>query len=157
MAKAKGFHSKKMMIEKENTVYFVNADVLTTRILEELPEKRGEAYYALSMVLEMIESEKEPYYETDAFTYEACDNAGCEDCCECGVPPEEDAEESEWNHKHFCLTVEADGLNDLRSQLCDACSYTHSDDLHECLSAFDSFEYDSESGVTTVNIEDRKL
>lgn len=111
------------------TIYCIpDADELMSAVIEELPHNRGEAYYALSMVLEMIESRRAEMVALDPD--EADDEPpvyDCEDCCEecCG--------EEEPVH-HFKMTIDAYGVDDLRAQMRDAYAHTFSAHLgDECI------------------------
>lgn len=113
----------------------IYADDLYHGILEELPDNRGEAYYALSMVLEMIEHMKQPLpTEPHACREEMYDDC---DCCT----------DMEVEH-HFDITIEAEGVEDLRDQLAAVYEYTYSEEFQNSLTAYDEFEYDSESNIT---------
>lgn len=112
------------------TIYCIpDADELMTSIIEELPNNRGEAYYALSMVLEMIESRRAEMLAMDPA--EAEDEPpmyDCEDCCE------DCCEADEGAVQHFKMTIDAYGIDDLRAQMRDAYAHTFSTHLgDECI------------------------
>lgn len=107
------------------TIYCIpDADELMSAVIEELPHNRGEAYYALSMVLEMIDARRTELLAMDpaeAVTEEdeppMCE---CDDCCEeCG--------EDEGGSHHFKMTIDAYGMDDLRAQMRDAYQHTFSE------------------------------
>ena len=103
------------------TIYCIpDADELYAAIVEELPHNRSEAYYALSMVLEMVESRRtEMLARFPGVSEEDEAPCECEDCCEeceeeCGAVP------------HFRLTIDAYGVDDYRAQMQDAYAHTFS-------------------------------
>lgn len=104
----------------------VDAQDLYYAVLEELPNKRGAVYYALSMVLEMIEHMKEPITETKE--EEVCDT-GCEECKSVS--------------KDFEIVIEAHGVEDLRNQIINLLEFTYSEEFDTYISMGKSFEYSS--------------
>ena len=131
------------MIERD-VEYIVDADLLAMRIMEELPTNRGEAYYALSMALEMIESEKMPLSEY----YQVEDSAGCKESLErCGHTSMVSQNDGK-KYPHFNIQIEAYGVDDLREQIGDLFAYTYSEDFSDSLELYSAFEYDSESKTT---------
>ena len=114
------------------TIYCIpDADELITSIVEELPHNRGEAYYALSMVLEMIESRRAEMLAMDPA--EAVPEEDEPPMCECDDCCEEYCGEEEPVH-HFKMTIDAYGVDDLRAQMRDAYAHTFSAHLgDECI------------------------
>ena len=112
------------------TIYCIpDADELMSAVIEELPHNRGEAYYALSMVLEMIESRRAEMLAMDPAEAVSEEDeppmCECDDCCEeCGDEP----------IHHFKMTIDAYGIDDLRAQMRDAYAHTFSAHLgDECI------------------------
>ena len=126
---------------KNKCNWYVDADILSMRIAEELPDKRGEAYYALSMVLEMIESERKQVEES-------------KDGKESGSVTVHSTEKK--IEPHFNITIEAFGVGDLRNQIGDLYAYTYSEGFIESLESYSAFEYDSGTGITKIDIGDIK-
>lgn len=96
-----------------------DVDEFMSAIIEELPNNRGEAYYALSMVLEMIESRRAELWVADPDEPEDEESSfdECEDCCE-------DCEDGKLHR--YKLTIDAFDLEDLRAQMRDAFAHTFS-------------------------------
>lgn len=88
-----------------------DADELYASIVDELPTERGEAYYALSMVLEMIESRRTELVAEDAEM--SCEKKTDGSCKRHG--------------HHYELTIDAKDLDDLRAQMMDAYESTFSE------------------------------
>lgn len=128
-------------MEDKNTQFIIpDANELSMKIMCELPEDgMNETYYALRLVMEMIEAMKVP----------AELEHPCEDCCECDdIPDDCGEEEDDDTSHHFEIEIEAYGVKDLRDQLSDLYSYTYSKHFQHDIKVFNSMEYDSETGIT---------
>lgn len=141
------------MIERD-TEYIVDADLLAMRILEELPTNRGEAYYALSMALEMIESEKTPLSEYLQVVKDECEGHAepLDFCGHTSLASQKD----DGKRVRFDVQIEAHGVDDLREQIGDLFAYTYSEDFSDSVETYGTFEYDSVDRITRVNYEDMK-
>lgn len=127
-------------MEDKNVQYIIpDVNELTFKIIQEMPEDNNEAYYAMRMILEMIENMKIPIEMEDS----------CECCCGCEDEPSDLECDAECDvARHFEIELEADSISDLRDQLSELFEYTYSEEFQHDIRVFNFMEYNSETGIT---------